>query len=120
MGGNMNKTKINKIVISSAYGLLLLLIAFNFYLNGYLRDYSIYDYNFLYALNLLIIPSLALLYFYLKKESGKLKLPLYFLLAALFFINIFIFSQANKSINDYQEGALSFFEITHINNNFRG
>lgn len=116
----MNKTKINKIVLASAYGLLLLLIAFNFYLSGYLRDYSIYDYNFFYALNLLIIPSLALLYFYLKKESGKLKLPLYFLLAALFFINIFIFSQANKSINEYQEGPLSSLELTHINNKFRG
>lgn len=116
----MNKTKINKIVLASAYGLLLLLIAFNFYLNGYLRDYSIYDYNFFYALNLLLIPSLALLYFYLKKESGKLKLPLYFLLAALFFINIFIFSQANKSIKDYQEGPLSSLEITHINKKFIG
>lgn len=116
----MNKSKTNKIVLASAYGLLLLLIAFNFYLNGYLRDYSIYDYNFLYALNLLIIPSLALLYFYLKKESGKLKLPLYFLLAALFFINIFIFSQANKSISDYQEGPLSSLDITHIKNDFIG
>lgn len=107
----MNKTKFNKVVLSSAYGLLILLIAFNFYLSGYLRDYSIYDYNFLYALNLLIIPSLALLYFYLSKDLGKLKFLLYFLLLALFFLNIFIFKEARGRINNYEEGNIRSVEL---------
>ncbi|MDU5806943.1 MAG: hypothetical protein E6Z55_05635 [Peptoniphilus harei] len=107
----MNKTKFNKIALSSAYGLLILLIALNFYLSGYLRDYSIYDYNFLYALNLLIIPSLALLYFYLSKGLGKLKFLLYFLLLALFFLNIFIFKEARGRINNYEEGNIRSVEL---------
>ena len=107
----MNKTKFNKVVLSSAYGLLILLIAFNSYLSGYLRDYSIYDYNFLYALNLLIIPSLALLYFYLSKDLGKLKFLLYFLLLALFFLNIFIFKEARGRINNYEEGNIRSVEL---------
>lgn len=107
----MNKTKFNKVVLSSAYGLLILLIAFNFYLSGYLRDYSIYDYNFLYALNLLIIPSLALLYFYLSKDLGKLKFILYFLFLALFFLNIFIFKEARGRINNYEEGNIRSVEL---------
>ena len=111
MGGNMNKTKTNKIVLSSAYGLLLLLIAFNFYLNGYLRDYSIYDYNFFYGLNLLIIPSLVLLYFYLKKDLGKLKPLLYFLLIGMFFSNIFIFNEARGRISSYEEGNIKSVEL---------
>lgn len=107
----MNKTKFNKVVLSSAYGLLILLIAFNFYLSGYLRDYSIYDYNFLYAVNLLIIPSLALLYFYLSKGLGKLKFILYFLFLALFFLNIFIFKEARGRINNYEEGNIKSVEL---------
>ena len=107
----MNKTKFNKIVLSSAYGLLILLIAFNFYLSGYLRDYSIYDYNFLYAVNLLIIPSLALLYFYLSKGLGKLKFILYFLFLALFFLNIFIFKEARERISNYEEGNIKSVEL---------
>lgn len=107
----MNKTKFNKVVLSSAYGLLILLIAFNFYLSGYLRDYSIYDYNFLYAVNLLIIPSLALLYFYLSKGLGKLKFILYFLFLALFFLNIFIFKEARGRISNYEEGNIKSVEL---------
>lgn len=107
----MNKTKFNKFVLSSAYGLLILLIAFNFYLSGYLRDYSIYDYNFLYAVNLLIIPSLALLYFYLSKGLGKLKFILYFLFLALFFLNIFIFKEARERISNYEEGNIKSVEL---------
>lgn len=107
----MNKTKFNKVVLSSAYGLLILLIAFNFYLSGYLRDYSIYDYNFLYAVNLLIIPSLALLYFYLSKGLEKLKFILYFLFLALFFLNIFIFKEARGRISNYEEGNIKSVEL---------
>lgn len=107
----MNKTKFNKVLLSSAYGLLILLIAFNFYLSGYLRDYSIYDYNFLYFLNLLIIPSLALLYFYLSKGLGKLKFILYFLFLALFFLNIFIFKEARERISNYEEGNIKSVEL---------
>lgn len=107
----MNKTKFNKIALTSAYGLLILLIAFNFYLNGYLRDYSIYDYNFLYALNLLIIPSLALLYFYLSKGLGKLKFLLYFLLLAMFLLNIFIFKEARGRISNFEVANIRSVEL---------
>lgn len=111
IGGNMDKTKSNKIALALAYGLLTILIAFNFYLSGYLRDYSIYDYNFLYSLNLLIIPFLALLYFYLSKGLRKLKILLYFLLIAMFFLNIFIFKEARGRINNYEEGNIKSVEL---------
>ncbi|MET3617963.1 thiol-disulfide isomerase/thioredoxin [Peptoniphilus olsenii] len=99
---------------------LILLILTNFYLNGYLRDYSIYKYDFLYKTNLIIFPCLILLYEYLKKDLQKLKIVLYVFLIFLLVFNFYLNTKVNKSISEYKIGSVNSTNLINIDKNYVG
>ncbi|WP_019137931.1 MULTISPECIES: thioredoxin domain-containing protein [Peptoniphilus] len=116
----MNRINKSKIFLSYAYGILIILIAYNIYLNGYLRDYSIYNLKLFYRLNLLIFPSIILLYLFLKYNYKKLKLILCLLFVFLFFLNLSIFNQAKKEIIEYEYGTINSLKLIRLNKSYVG
>ncbi len=116
----MNRINKSKIFLSYAYGILIILIAYNTYLNGYLRDYSIYNFKLFYRLNLLIFPSIILLYLFLKYNFKKIKLILCLLFVFLFFLNLSIFNQAKKEITEYEYGTINSLKIIGLKKSYAG
>jgi|GEM_PF-5783613 len=116
----MKNNNINKIVLSIEFVALLLLVSFNFYLIGYLRDYSIYNYKFLFNLNLIILPITLIFYFYLKNDYRILKFILYFSFTSLLILNIYFNSYAHKSISIYEIGHIDSITLSNMQNNYIG
>ncbi|OLR65573.1 hypothetical protein BIV18_08645 [Peptoniphilus porci] len=116
----MNRFKDSKIFLSYAYGILIVLIFYNIYLRGYLRDYSIYNLKFFYILNLLIFPSIILLYLFLKFNFKKLKSILFLLLIFLSFLNLTICYKAKKEIKEYEYGMINSVKLISLKESYMG
>lgn len=110
----MHKNKSNEIILSVGFCLLILLIAFNFYLIGYLRDYVVYNYKHLFNLNLMALPMGLLWYLYLKLDLKKIKFILYPFLIALLILNIYFTVEAKKNISDYESSNINSLELLKL------
>ncbi|WP_071025364.1 hypothetical protein [Peptoniphilus raoultii] len=110
----MHKNKSNEIILSVGFCLLILLIAFNFYLIGYLRDYGVYNYKHLFNLNLMALPMGLLWYLYLKLDLKKIKFILYPFLIALLILNIYFTVEAKKNISDYESSNINSLELLKL------
>lgn len=116
----MNEDKLNKSVLSMGLCLLILLIAFNFYLIGYLRDYGVYNYKHLFNLNLIALPMGLLWYLYLKFDFRKIKFVLYPFLIALSILNIYFTIEAKKTIFDYEVGYINYAKLMKLKESYVG
>ncbi len=116
----MKEDKFNKITLTALYALLTIFIGINFYFTGYLRDYSIYDLDFLMKINLIIFPSLIILFMYLKRGSHKLKLVLYLIFVFLFVLNVYLNLEIKESISKYESGSISSADLMNLDDNYVG
>lgn len=101
----MKNTSKNNITIYW-FVLTIFLIAASFYFMGYLRDLSIYEYENLFKLNLIILPTV----YFIWKNKYKVA---YILMTILLVLNLFIIVNSRQKIK-FEEGKYLENNLTQI------